>query len=264
LLTGVLLGLIWSLASNRDRATKLGRKMIAQLNLKTGRLTISEERLHLALDGSDLALFDWNVSTGRVELSGQWATMLGRRLGPARPLLKSSPAWCIRTMRRVFDASCARVLTGEEKSYSVEHRVKTGHGEWLWILSRAKVVERSADGRAVRVTGTNADITARKLVEQMKTEFVGNVSHELRTPLTVVIGALELLQVYFDELTPDQEAMLTMACESSAQLQMLIDDILDFEKISSGVMPFNLQPIALAAFLQRALELNRITRTVSR
>ena len=150
------------------------------------------------------------------------------------------------------------VLSGAKHFYAVEHRVRTANNEWLWILSRAKAVERDANGHALRITGTNADITARKLVEQMKTEFVGNVSHELRTPLTVIVGSLALLKADLAGLTSDQEMMLTMACDNSARLQALVNDILDFEKISSGAMPFNLQPVALGDFLHHAIELNRV------
>ena len=50
--------------------------------------------------------------------------------------------------------------------YEDEYRVKTKSGEWKWILSRGKVVERDKDGRAVRMTGTYLDISERKHAEQ--------------------------------------------------------------------------------------------------
>ena len=60
-----------------------------------------------------------------------------------------------------------RALSGEISEYAVEHRVRTRDGGWIWILSRGKVVERDpASGRALRMAGTNIDITARKLAEQ--------------------------------------------------------------------------------------------------
>jgi diguanylate cyclase (GGDEF)-like protein/PAS domain S-box-containing protein len=55
-------------------------------------------------------------------------------------------------------------VTGE---YAGEHRVKSASGGWKWVLSRGKVVERdAATGRAIRMTGTNLDITERKRAEQ--------------------------------------------------------------------------------------------------
>lgn len=49
--------------------------------------------------------------------------------------------------------------------YSVQHRVRTASGEWIWIESHGKVVERSESGRAARMTVTNADITGRRQIE---------------------------------------------------------------------------------------------------
>jgi PAS domain S-box-containing protein len=57
------------------------------------------------------------------------------------------------------------VIKGERPSYQVEHRVHKPDGEIIWILSEGRVVERGADGRALRAVGTNRDITERKRME---------------------------------------------------------------------------------------------------
>ena len=46
--------------------------------------------------------------------------------------------------------------------YKIEHRIRTANGDWKWIESHGKVVARDAAGRALRMTGTNADIDERK------------------------------------------------------------------------------------------------------
>src|SRR5687767_49743 len=60
----------------------------------------------------------------------------------------------------------ADIARGRRVSYDAEYRVAARDGEWRWILSRGKVVERAADGRAIRVIGTSVDITAGKLQER--------------------------------------------------------------------------------------------------
>jgi diguanylate cyclase (GGDEF)-like protein/PAS domain S-box-containing protein len=56
---------------------------------------------------------------------------------------------------------------GERPDYAVEHRVRSRNGEWRWILSRGRVTERDpASGRALRMIGTNLDITERRRVEE--------------------------------------------------------------------------------------------------
>src|SRR5260221_12690303 len=58
-------------------------------------------------------------------------------------------------------------MKGARPGYAFEHRVRSASGEWKWILSRGQVTERDpATGRALRMIGTNVDITDRKLVEE--------------------------------------------------------------------------------------------------
>jgi PAS domain S-box-containing protein len=258
LLSGALIALIWSLASTRNRALELAGEMTAELRAKQDALKESEERLGLALQGSDLALFDWNVNTNAVRLSERWASMLGDTPHTTATTMTELSRLVHPNDLPLLQQELNAVLTGESAIYEVEHRVRNRGGEWIWILSRARVAERDADGRPLRLTGTNSDVTARKLVEQMKTEFVATVSHELRTPLTVIVGALALLKEELTTPTPDQKMMLAMASENSARLQTLVDDMLDFEKIASGTAVFDVQPVALGPFLVRALDLNRV------
>jgi len=57
------------------------------------------------------------------------------------------------------------VLRGSASHYDIEHRVRTRSGDWLWIRSRGRVVERDGAGRPRRLSGTNSDIHQRKLAE---------------------------------------------------------------------------------------------------
>jgi signal transduction histidine kinase len=151
----------------------------------------------------------------------------------------------------------AAVLRGDTEYYEVEHRVRDHSGNWTWILSRAKVTARDAGGMALRVTGTNANITQRKQVERMKEEFISTVNHELRTPLTVIVGTLALLKESL-QLPPEHALMLDMAAQNSQRLKLLVNDILDLEKIVLGAMQFRIEAVPLAPFLKHALELNQL------
>ncbi len=101
------------------------------------------------------------------------------------------------------------------------------------------------------------DITQRKKIEQMKSEFVSIVSHELRTPLTSIHGSLGLISSgIMGELPPKAARMTQIAYKNSERLLRLINDILDIDKIESGKMPFNMQPLELSSFLREAIEAN--------
>lgn len=90
-----------------------------------------------------------------------------------------------------------------------------------------------------------------------KGQFIANVSHELRTPLTAIIGALGMIETYPPNGMPDQAMTLVdMAYQNGKRLSVLINDILDFEKLNANRMEFHNQPMTLTGFLERALELN--------
>jgi PAS domain S-box-containing protein len=102
------------------------------------------------------------------------------------------------------------------------------------------------------------DITERRRVERMKSEFVSTVSHELRTPLTSIAGSLGLLAGgAAGPLGERAERLLTIANNNASRLVRLINDILDIEKIESGKMPFDNCELDLTTELATYVEENR-------
>ena len=101
------------------------------------------------------------------------------------------------------------------------------------------------------------DITERKKIDRMKNEFVSTVSHELRTPLTSIRGSLGLLTGGAAGELPEQaRSLLEIAGNNTERLLLLINDILDTEKIESGQMAFKFQNVTVMEFLQQAVEAN--------
>jgi PAS domain S-box-containing protein len=101
------------------------------------------------------------------------------------------------------------------------------------------------------------DITARKKVEQIKNEFISTVSHELRTPLTSVRGSLSLLVGGAVGDLPDQAStLLNIANKNTERLLLLINDILDIEKIESGKMVYHYKLLNLHEFLESSIQAN--------
>ena len=99
------------------------------------------------------------------------------------------------------------------------------------------------------------DMSERRRVEEMKSEFVATVSHELRTPLTSISGALGLLVGGAAGEFPERAARLVGIANANCQrLVRLINDILDIEKIESGQMTFDAIPLDLADLARSATE----------
>ena len=100
------------------------------------------------------------------------------------------------------------------------------------------------------------DITEDQRVERLKSEFVATVSHELRTPLTAIMGSLGLLK---SNAVADQsraQELLLNAHRNSERLLMLINDILDMEKISAGKMEYNKSLFPVMEFAEQAIQNN--------
>lgn len=111
-----------------------------------------------------------------------------------------------------------------------------------------------------KITGaviTFSDISSRRKMEIMKSEFISTVSHELRTPLTSIHGALALLAGgVAGELPAAAKPLIDVAKKNSQRLILLVNDILDMEKLEAGKMEFDIQPVKLDQLLKQALEAN--------
>jgi len=95
-------------------------------------------------------------------------------------------------------------------------------------------------------------------IATMKEHFVSNVSHELRTPLTSINGALRLMDSGAAGELPEQASnMASLALRNGERLQLLISDLLDFSKLTSGQMPVTLQPEPLQPIIESAISGNQ-------
>ena len=183
------------------------------------------------------ALFGYEVS----ELLGQNVKMLmpeeiaQRHDGYLQAYLQTGKAHIIGTTRE---------LEGERED-----------GERFPLELGITEIRRAEDRMFV---GMLRDITERKRLERMKSEFVSTVSHELRTPLTSILGSLGLIRGgAAGELTDQSRQMVEIAHNSAERLVRLINDILDTEKIESGRMQFQMEALDLMTLLERSIEENR-------
>jgi diguanylate cyclase (GGDEF)-like protein/PAS domain S-box-containing protein len=126
-----------------------------------------QERLELALEHAGMASWEADLRSREVRLSDTWARLLGAPEGETVTTVEA-----LMTLVHPEDLEAAvqasmEVAKGEQEQYAIEHRVRRRDGEWIWILSRGRVAERDpASGNALRMSGINMDITARKLAEE--------------------------------------------------------------------------------------------------
>jgi len=124
-----------------------------------------EQQLERVLDGSEQGFWDWNLVTNEFQVSARWEQMLGYAAGE---MDVSPEQWPKIVHPDDLPGSMAAIeghLRGDRSSHEAEFRARTKTGEWRWILTRGRIVERDATGRPLMMSGTHTDITERKQAE---------------------------------------------------------------------------------------------------
>jgi PAS domain S-box-containing protein len=134
-------------------------------------------------------------------------------------------------------------------------------------ISRLETVNLTKDGRKIDVSMTISpildrtgeivgastiarDITDEKILDRMKSDFVGTVSHELRTPLSAIKGFLELVaDGEAGPINDTQREFLDIAVRNSDRLGALINDLLDMSRIESDRLEMRSDSVDLASVL---------------
>ncbi len=132
---------------------------------RTTELRESRQRLDVILQGTGVATWDWEITTGKVFYNEQWALNRGLRIEDVQPHISSWVEGIHPDDRFHVERLLAGYLAGQTVSYECEMRIKTGAGEWAWIMDRGQIIERADDGTPLRMVGIELDITARKRAE---------------------------------------------------------------------------------------------------
>lgn len=151
-----------------------------------------------------------------------------------------------------FHEMIAPMIAGNQSVASFEtiHEHKDGHEIPVEIFLQYI----NPPGEHPRFVAIVRDISERLRTDKMKNEFISTVSHELRTPLTSIRASLGLVsQGVVGDIPEEALQMLKIAGNNTERLLLLINDILDLQKIESGQMVFKFQNMALMPFLEQAV-----------
>jgi PAS domain S-box-containing protein len=256
-----------------DRIDEIGElyrafnQMLDQIESRDQRLAIVSERLQMALDASNTSLWDCDAATGSVYLDARWAEMTGAQPGESYTTIGDLLALMPAEDRERAMTQAMLAVKGATPLYEIEHRVRTASGGCIWVHSRGRVAARGSNGRALRVIGTNMDITWRKKGEaelrsakdaaeqanRAKSQFLANMSHEIRTPMNGVLGMTELL--LDTELSDRQRRLAQTAHQSGTSLLNIINDVLDYSKIEAGKLKLEYVDFDLRRVMDEAVGL---------
>jgi len=148
-------------------------------------------------------------------------------------------------------------MTGERKIIGIGREVEGLRADGSQVPLELWVVDVVQDNEHLFI-GMLRDISERQQVDRMKKEFVSTVSHELRTPLTSIKGSLGLVSGgALGKIPAEARSMVDIAINNSDRLMLLINDLLDIEKIEAGKMDFRIEPINVMAFISDVLSANQ-------
>jgi len=213
------------------------------------------DRLTVATKAGKIGVWEWDVLSDTLTWDAAVYEMY--RVDPA-PGPVNYETWRQRVhpqdLQRI-EAGFKAIFNGQSE-ISTEFRIVLPTGIERHIKSAA-IAQRCADGTVLRLIGMYSDITELQLVGRMKSEFVSIVSHELRTPLTSIRGAVALVaNGAAGPTSPKIMRLMDLADRNAQRLAVLVDDILDMDKIECGKMRFDLQPQRLVPLLEQAIAAN--------
>ena len=119
----------------------------------------------LALEGSGVGVWDWDLITGEQAHSGHWEEMLGYNAGELDQKYAEFSTRVHPDDLALIQAAVKSYLEGHSPDYAADFRMRCKDGAWKWILTRGMVVNRDAQGTPLRMIGTHTDISERKQAE---------------------------------------------------------------------------------------------------
>lgn len=232
----------------------------------------SEERLRLALEVAHMGAWEWDLVTGALSWSPNYAELVGLDPNHCPTTLEGWEATIHPHDRAQAQTRLDDALRSGDNLHN-EYRIIKPTGEIRWLNCRGQI-ERNQQGTPIRILGVTQDVTEMKRQEihrsrllkqekaarveaetanQNKDEFLAVVTHELRTPLNAILGWAKLLRTRNLDSDSIDRALETIERNAESQSQ-LIEDLLDVSRIIRGRLALKLMAVNLYAVLSAAIE----------
>lgn len=171
------------------------------------------------------------------------------------------------TMAQMLGQTNTKLVPADRQAEEISLRARLAQGEYIEQFETRRIRQdgsvidvavnfspmRNNSGQVIGTSAVMSNITARKQVDRLKSEFVSTVSHELRTPLTSIRGSIGLVLGGAVGQVPERAtSLLKIAANNCERLVRLINDILDIDKLDAGKFHFELKRTDLSALVEQA------------
>ncbi|MFL6539567.1 MAG: ATP-binding protein, partial [Chthoniobacterales bacterium] len=241
-------------------------EMLTRIGESNAALAGSEERLRLALEGSQTGTWDWNLVTGKLIWDDYMYPLYGRSREEFEVNDESAVVQLIHPEDRVNARNATQWALDHRQDLDMEYRIIFPDGSVRHMATRGRAFY-DEKGQPVRMAGVNLDVTRTKQTEEdlsrakeaaeaankAKDNFLAILSHELRTPLTPVLAAVASLQD--DESVPQHIARELEMIRRNVEVEArLIDDLLDVTGMVRGKIELNRQIVDVRPLLEHAMQ----------
>ena len=221
-------------------------------------LRVSVERNRLATSAAKVGVWDWNIKTGDFYLDPNIKAILGYTDDEIPNDIELWVKYVYPEDSKPVMEAAQACLDGKTSEYTFEHRMLHKDGSIRWILVRGKAI-RDKSGNAVRLIGTDADITDRKQVEEALREseekiarykkmeslglLAGGVAHDLNNILSGIVSYPELLLLDLPEDSKFRKPIETIQ-ESGIRAAAIVEDLLTIARgVATTKEPLNLNDL---------------------
>jgi two-component system, OmpR family, phosphate regulon sensor histidine kinase PhoR len=192
--------------------------------------SLEKSRIHTIIDALPIGVMVTDSQGTVVLFNPTFVRYMGLPEGtqPGRELAHYIEDEGLRSLIQEFSQGC-HIGTDDSPTYEFNFN----QDRFLFARGRPVMDEQ---GRCMGAVATIVDITAMKVLDRLKREFVAKVSHELRSPLSTIHEQLAVvLSDLVGQVSPADEHLLSRAKEKTQGLISLIGDLLDLSRIESGI-----------------------------
>ncbi len=204
---------------------------------RTSELKESEERYRGLYESSIDGIAFTNMEARIVDCNQAFADMLGYTKEELSQLTlwDLTPSKWLNMNKKIFANQV--YVKGYSDEYEKEYTKKDG--TFIPISARAWVI-KDKEGTPTGSWGIVRDITERKKVEQMQSQFINVAAHELRTPLSALKAHVDLLKIKISQgfwsLPGEVNEKINIIARNAGRLALLINNLLDYTRLEAGTI----------------------------